>query len=881
MSTYKTGTVSVTNGNAVITGSGTAWSVALVAGGIFSSAGVAVPIASVTSDTSITLDYPWPGTTASGSSYSIAMESSSAASVVSLQTTLSRVLVTLSLAGITPNSSGSLTDRAALTLGMPDKGYLFLRAEIGVAFAFYRWNGTSWDGPFAVQGPAGLSAPGSSGYRYVWNTSTTSADPGTGNLCVNNATLSAATALYISETTDQAQVISAYMATWTSSTSTAKGTLRIIKDTDPSTFAIYGITGTLTDNGTWDSLTLVYLAGSGSFVSGDKLRLEFVRTGDLGATGATGATGAAGVVQSIVAGSNVTVNNTDPANPIVSATGVPMATAIHGATGKTTPVDADEMGIADSGASFGLAKLTWANLKATLKSYFDTLYSSTSLARREVLTANRTYYVGFNMGAATVSIASPGVVTKATHGLIADSRVSFSILPNTKTATVSVATPAVVTMANTFAAGQPVVFSSTGRLPKGLVAGTTYYVIATGLSGSSFQVSATVGGAAINTSNPTFTVTIAAPGVVTETAHGRATGDAIQLATTGALPTGLVAATTYFLNVIDANTYNLRLTPEGANITTTGTQSGTHTIVQFGTHYLSETGVLPTGITAGQDYFVIATGLTTNTFQFAATSGGATINTSGSTSGTIVLKTGSDSNTGLVSSAGGALLTIQKAVDTVASLDMSIYQVTIQVGDATYTGAVTLKTYVGALAPIVQGNNGTPANVIVSTTSADCFKNDGGGAWQVRDMELRTTTTGHCLYVLGYGNISFQNIRFGTCAAFHVFAFGGRASATGNYSIVGSAQYHLAASVACVGYAGGAVSSVITITLVGIPAFSGAFALAGRSGTVDAYNSVYSGAATGSRYNAQGNGVIFTNGGGASFFPGNAVGTLTTGGQYL
>lgn len=44
-------------------------------------------------------------------------------------------------------------------------------------------------------------------------------------------------------------------------------------------------------------------------------------TGPTGPTGATGATGAAGVVQSIVAGTNVTVNSTDPANPIVSSSG--------------------------------------------------------------------------------------------------------------------------------------------------------------------------------------------------------------------------------------------------------------------------------------------------------------------------------------------------------------------------------------------------------------------------------------------------------------------------------------------------------------------------------------------------------------------------------
>lgn len=39
---------------------------------------------------------------------------------------------------------------------------------------------------------------------------------------------------------------------------------------------------------------------------------------------------------------------------------------IHGATGKATPVDADEIGLVDSAASNVLKKLTWANLKATL-----------------------------------------------------------------------------------------------------------------------------------------------------------------------------------------------------------------------------------------------------------------------------------------------------------------------------------------------------------------------------------------------------------------------------------------------------------------------------------------------------------------------------------
>jgi hypothetical protein len=55
-----------------------------------------------------------------------------------------------------------------------------------------------------------------------------------------------------------------------------------------------------------------------------------------------------------------------------------LAIDIHAATSKATPVDADELALADSAASFGLKKLTWANLKATAKTYFDTLYAATS-----------------------------------------------------------------------------------------------------------------------------------------------------------------------------------------------------------------------------------------------------------------------------------------------------------------------------------------------------------------------------------------------------------------------------------------------------------------------------------------------------------------------
>ncbi len=59
---------------------------------------------------------------------------------------------------------------------------------------------------------------------------------------------------------------------------------------------------------------------------------------------------------------------------VTSATNV--GAAIHGATAKTTMVDADEVAIIDSAASNVLKRITWANLKATLVTYFNTLYNN-------------------------------------------------------------------------------------------------------------------------------------------------------------------------------------------------------------------------------------------------------------------------------------------------------------------------------------------------------------------------------------------------------------------------------------------------------------------------------------------------------------------------
>lgn len=87
-------------------------------------------------------------------------------------------------------------------------------------------------------------------------------------------------------------------------------------------------------------------------------------------------------------------------------------------------------------------------------------------------------------------------------------------------------------------------------------------------------------GVLVSSLGGTVTLTIASPCVITLSTV-LAEGTAIKLATTGALPTGLTAGTTYYLRNVDGVTANLSATPTGALINTTGTQSGVHSISEL------------------------------------------------------------------------------------------------------------------------------------------------------------------------------------------------------------------------------------------------------------------------------------------------------------
>ncbi|WP_442596299.1 hypothetical protein ACSBPU_05570 [Parapusillimonas sp. JC17] len=75
------------------------------------------------------------------------------------------------------------------------------------------------------------------------------------------------------------------------------------------------------------------------------------------------------------------------------------------------------------------------------------------------------------------------------------------------------------------------------------------------------------------------TISVAEPGVVTWQGHGLVAGQPVVFASTGTLPTGLTAGTVYYVIAagLTSDAFSVAATPGGAGIATTAAGSGTHT----------------------------------------------------------------------------------------------------------------------------------------------------------------------------------------------------------------------------------------------------------------------------------------------------------------
>ena len=233
---------------------------------------------------------------------------------------------------------------------------------------------------------------------------------------------------------------------------------------------------------------------------------------------------------------------------------------------------------------------------------------------------------------------------------------------------------------------------------------------------------------------------------------------------------------------------------------------------------------------------------------------------------------GNDANTGLANTSGGAFLTIGHAMDVARSINLSIYDITIAVGAGTFAeGLLPLPYVTGGGIIKVQG---TAGSTTISSADGNCIESYGLCWWSFANLIL-TTSDGRAVEANDGSHIELIDVTFGAVSDQAIAArYGGWVTLVGDITITGDCKNFLYA------FRNGAIySPADSITLSGTRAFT-TFAVAELASYIQCGTS-FTGSATGKRYDVTGNGVIYTFGAGATYFPGDVAGTTATGGQYL
>lgn len=241
---------------------------------------------------------------------------------------------------------------------------------------------------------------------------------------------------------------------------------------------------------------------------------------------------------------------------------------------------------------------------------------------------------------------------------------------------------------------------------------------------------------------------------------------------------------------------------------------------------------------------------------------------------------GSDSNTGLSNTSGGAFLTHQKAIDTACALDLSIYSVTINTAAGTYSTPIVLKPYLGTGPIAIVGDTSTPANCLLSGTGIRISADSTFATYEMRGFETQTVTSGNSIALSGIGILKLNNWRFGTCAGSHMRIDNGARlnGRSGSFEVAANATYF-----AIGGYFANIDLNSATITFSANVTFT-ATAYAQYMALVNFQQATFTlggFSVTGQRYNASGLSLISSGGGGANFIPGSTAGATSSGGTYL
>jgi len=190
---------------------------------------------------------------------------------------------------------------------------------------------------------------------YNFSTTTAMADPGSGNVRFNNATVASVTAIAIDDLDANGVDQSAYIALFDDSTNTVKGTL--VFRTGGGDVATFNITG-LTDNSGWFQIAVTHVASSGTFSNAEDTFIGFTRAGDKGADGA----GSGDVTGPSSATDNAIARFDTTTGKLIQNSGVTISDANAVAAGSLTLTT--DLAVADGGTGASTASAARTNLGA-------------------------------------------------------------------------------------------------------------------------------------------------------------------------------------------------------------------------------------------------------------------------------------------------------------------------------------------------------------------------------------------------------------------------------------------------------------------------------------------------------------------------------------
>ena len=181
---------------------------------------------------------------------------------------------------------------------------------------------TGSTGSTGATGAAGTNSQ----LSMTFESTTSDADPGAGKIAFNNGTVSSVSVLFIDDADDAGADISGYVQSFDDvANSTARGIITVTKEGTPSTYALFKVSGAVTDASGYTKVPVTHVVSSGTFSDNDGVGVHFCYSGADGQDGSGSMSnftlaGDSGSNQTIADGNTLTVAGGEGIDTVASAT---------------------------------------------------------------------------------------------------------------------------------------------------------------------------------------------------------------------------------------------------------------------------------------------------------------------------------------------------------------------------------------------------------------------------------------------------------------------------------------------------------------------------------------------------------------------------------